>query len=212
MSLDAGWKWILVNVWYDYIKDEYTTFFRPYDPDGHPGALLHTMASIPYSNAYGASVSLMPKIGLWQPNLQVTVYRLESDYRPLGSTKHWRGPRTRLSLDNSFTFSHGWFVNLYCSYMPYTRSNNVVDKACGYIDMRVRKTLLKDNALNITLGVNDLLKTNNQPFIMYGDRAYSDIRYNNDSRRVFLAVTYSFNMTKNKYRGKGAGQAEKNRL
>lgn len=33
-----------------------------------------------------------------------------------------------------------------------------------------------------------------------------------DSRRVFLAVTYSFNMTKNKYRGKGAGQAEKNRL
>lgn len=212
VSLDAGWKWILVNVWYDYIKDEYTTFFRPYDPDGHPGALLHTMASIPYSNAYGASVSLMPKIGLWQPNLQVTVYRLESDYRPLGSTKHWRGPRTRLSLDNSFMFSHGWFVNLYCSYMPYTRSNNVVDKACGYIDMRVRKTLLKDNSLNITLGVNDLLKTNNQPFIMYGDRAYSDIRYNKDSRRVFLAVTYSFNMTKNKYRGKGAGQAEKNRL
>ncbi len=47
---------------------------------------------------------------------------------------------------------------------------------------------------------------------MYYNRA-SSLQINNyDSRKVMLTVRYKFNATRNKYKGSGAGESEKERL
>ena len=212
LTLDGGWRWILVNAWFDYVKNMYTTHYRPYDEAGHPGVLLETMATIPDTYTYGAAVSMTPKIGLWQPNLQVIVSWYDSHAEPIGITQHWKRPKTELSLDNSFTFNHGWFANLYGYYSFYTKQSYAVNKAYGYVNLRIEKSLLKDDALKIAVGLQDAFDSKNQPFIIYGDKSYSDSRILDNSRCIYLSVNYTFNATKSKYKGKGAGQEEKKRL
>ena len=212
VTLNGGWKWINFNLWYDYVLDMYTSYFKPYDEEAHPGVMLDTHASIPYTNVYGGAVSLMPQIGPWMPNLQASISWYDTDASCLGITKHWNEPQIGVSLDNNFMFNHGWFVNLNGYYRFHSKQSYGINKPYGVVNLRIVKSFLKDLSLKVALGVKDVFHTNDYRFIVYGDRTYYDLNSYNDSQRITLSVNYTFNATKSKYRGKGAGQAEKQRL
>ena len=212
VSLLGGWRWVTLNLWFDYTQNMYTTYYKPYDDAAHPGVMLQTMASIPHTRQYGAALSLTPKIGLWQPNFQADIDWYDADARCLGITKHWNEPRLTLSLNNFFTFNHGWMLRLYGTYQFYSRSSYAIKRPVGYVDLRVVKTFFKDKSLKLALNVKDAFNTRYYPFTGYGDRTYSSSDNHRDYRRVELNLTYTFNATKSKYRGRGAGQSEKQRL
>ena len=212
VTLNGGWKWINFNLWYEYVLDMYTSYFKPYDEEAHPGVMLATMASIPYTNVYGGAVSLMPQIGPWMPNLQASISWYDTDASCLGITKHWNEPQIGVSLDNNFMFNHGWFVNLTGYYRFHSKQSYAIDKSYGVVNLRIVKSFLKDQSLKIALGVKDVFHTDDYRFIVYGDRTYYDLNRYTDNQRITLSVSYTFNATKSKYRGKGAGQAEKQRL
>lgn len=212
VSLLGGWRWVTLNLWFDYTQNMYTTYYKPYDDAAHPGVMLQTMASIPHTRQYGAALSLTPKIGLWQPNFQADIDWYDADARCLGITKHWNEPRLTLSLNNFLTFNHGWMVRLYGGYNFYSRSSYAIKRPVGYVDLRVVKTFFKDKSLKLALNVKDVFNTRYYPFTAYGDRTYSSSDNHRDYRRVELNLAYTFNATKSKYRGRGAGQSEKQRL
>ena len=212
VSLLGGWRWVTLNLWFDYTQNMYTTYYKPYDDAAHPGVMLQTMASIPHTRQYGAALSLTPKIGLWQPNFQADIDWYDADARSLGITKHWNEPRLTLSLNNFFTFNHGWMLRLYGTYQFYSRSSYAIKRPVGYVDLRVVKTFFKDKSLKLALNVKDAFNTRYYPFTGYGDRTYSSSDNHRDYRRVELNLAYTFNATKSKYRGRGAGQSEKQRL
>lgn len=212
VSLLGGWRWVTLNLWFDYTQNMYTTYYKPYDDAAHPGVMLQTMASIPHTRQYGAALSLTPQIGLWQPNFQADIDWYDADARCLGITKHWNEPRLTLSLNNFLTFNHGWMVHLYGGYNFYSRSSYAIKRPVGYVDLRVVKTFFKDKSLKLALNVKDVFNTRYYPFTAYGDRTYSSSDNHRDYRRVELNLTYTFNATKSKYRGRGAGQSEKQRL
>lgn len=212
VSLLGGWRWVTLNLWFDYTQNMYTTYYKPYDDAAHPGVMLQTMASIPHTQQYGAALSLTPKIGLWQPNFQADIDWYDADARCLGITKHWNEPRLTLSLNNFFTFNHGWMLRLYGTYQFYSRSSYAIKRPVGYVDLRVVKTFFKDKSLKLALNVKDAFNTRYYPFTGYGDRTYSSSDNHRDYRRVELNLAYTFNATKSKYRGRGAGQSEKQRL
>ena len=212
VSLLGGWRWVTLNLWFDYTQNMYTTYYKPYDDAAHPGVMLQTMASIPHTRQYGAALSLTPQIGLWQPNFQADIDWYDADARCLGITKHWNEPRLTLSLNNFLTFNHGWMVRLYGGYNFYSRSSYAIKRPVGYVDLRVVKTFFKDKSLKLALNVKDAFNTRYYPFTGYGDRTYSSSDNHRDYRRVELNLAYTFNATKSKYRGRGAGQSEKQRL
>lgn len=212
VSLLGGWRWVTLNLWFDYTQNMYTTYYKPYDDAAHPGVMLQTMASITHTRQYGAALSLTPKIGLWQPNFQADIDWYDADARCLGITKHWNEPRLTLSLNNFFTFNHGWMLRLYGTYQFYSRSSYAIKRPVGYVDLRVVKTFFKDKSLKLALNVKDAFNTRYYPFTGYGDRTYSSSDNHRDYRRVELNLAYTFNATKSKYRGRGAGQSEKQRL
>lgn len=212
VSLLGGWRWVTLNLWFDYTQNMYTTYYKPYDDAAHPGVMLQTMASIPHTRQYGAALSLTPKIGLWQPNFQADIDWYDADARCLGITKHWNEPRLTLSLNNFFTFNHGWMLRLYGTYQFYSRSSYAIKRPVGYVDLRVVKTFFKDKSLKLALNVKDAFNTRYYPFTGYGDRTYSSSDNHRDYRRVELNLAYTFNATKSKYRGRSAGQSEKQRL
>ena len=80
-----------------------------------------------------------------------------------------------------------------------------------YVDAGVTKFFWGDR-MSVKLSGTDLfhgMKSGNR---MYYNRA-SSLQINNyDSRKVMLTVRYKFNATRNKYKGSGAGESEKERL
>ena len=211
-TIDGGWRWINFSIWYDYALNMYTSFFKPYDENGHPGVMLQTMASIPYTNMYGMSVELTPKIGIWQPRLSASIDWYDSDARSIGIPYLWNRPGFDFVFDNSLTFSHGWFLNIKARLGLKGRQSYAIKQQYGTIRLRIVKTFFRDKSLRIALSADDIFNTGRGRFTVYGDRTYYDRRTWSDSQRIGISVNYTFNATKTKYKGKGAGRSEKERL
>lgn len=212
VTLDGGWRWINFTIWYDYCLNMYTSYFKPYNDETHPGVMLQTMASIPYTNQYGASINLTPKFGIYQPSLSAGVNWYDSDATSLGIPYLKNQACFDFRLDNSFVLPKGWFVNLKATYSTRATMSYAIDQPRGKVDLRVAKTFFKDKSLKIGFNVDDIFNTGRYRFTVYGDHTYYDTRNEGDSRRIKLSLTYTFNATKSKYKGTGAGQAEKQRL
>ena len=79
------------------------------------------------------------------------------------------------------------------------------------LSLSVSKDLLK-HRLNIKLTGNDLFNRGIGHGTFYFNRMTFTKTEDNDTRYVSLSLRYRFNVTPSKYKGTGAGNAEKNRL
>lgn len=209
---DAGWKWVTLSANFDYTRNMYTSYFKPYDAATHPGVVMETMASIPNSYIYGATLVLMPKIGCWQVNFTTDMAFFTSDGSSIGIPHNWKEPQFTFSLDNSFMLPKGWFINLQGTVSTRAKRSYGIDKRMGSVSARISKSFLKDKALQVSLIANDIFHSGTYYFTVYGDRTLINERRFMDSQRIGLRVSYKFNMTKTRYKGTGAGQDEKDRL
>ncbi len=79
------------------------------------------------------------------------------------------------------------------------------------LSISVSKDFFK-RRLNVKLSGNDLFNGGINRFTLYSNRMMFQKMEDNDSRHVSLSLRYRFNVTPSRYRGTGAGNAEKNRL
>ena len=82
-------------------------------------------------------------------------------------------------------------------------------KPSWQINIGVAKTL---GSWYFQLSATDLFKTARNSMITYGSQMKLDKWNYSDSQAVRFTVRYAFNTTMNKYKGRGAGLSEKNRL
>ena len=93
----------------------------------------------------------------------------------------------------------------------YTGSNFKVETTNAMLSLSVSKDFFK-RRLNIKLSGNDLFNQGKGLGTFYFDHMIFRKTDDNDSRFVSLSLRYRFNVTPSRYRGTGAGNAEKNRL
>jgi hypothetical protein len=79
------------------------------------------------------------------------------------------------------------------------------------LSLSVSKDFCK-RRLNIKLSGNDLFNGGINRFTLYSNRMMFRKMEDNDSRCVTFSLRYRFNVTPSKYKGTGAGNAEKIRL
>ena len=211
-NLSGTYKWLSFMAYYNYVLDMYMTWYKPYDEVNHPNILLQTMASVPHSYYYGANVRIAPSFGIWQPNLTASVSFYHANLEHLNIPTLGNQPRFRFSMNNNFKFSHRWFMNLSGYVSPKSAQSNGRRKCMGTMQFRVSKSFLKDEALKVTLVLQDILHTGYYYFEANGTQAHQALRSYSDNQKIGINVRYTFNATKNKYKGSGAGQSEKQRL
>lgn len=211
-SFDSSWKWLYASIYFDYVKNMYTSFYRPYNDETHPGVLLDGMGTIPDTYQYGVNIGASPKIGCWQPSIYAGMNFYDADVRALGITQSWNEAGFSFNLDNSFELPNEWFINLNGSFSPHSKQSYAIQHTSGRVNARISKSFLPENALMIALTANDILHTSYTKFELYGDRTHKYTRRYQDSQRFGIQISYKFNTTKSKYKGTGAGQSEKQRL
>lgn len=210
-SLNTSWKWLYASANFNLVRNMYSDMIMAYNEETHPGVLLFTTLTVPTSRFYSLNLNASPKVGCWQPQFTASMTFFDPDARAIGVTQDRKQPRFYFGWDNSFQLPHGWFFNLQSYVSTAAKQGYAVYRTEGQIDARLSKSFLSD-ALSVTITANDILRTGYYHFNLHGVDAYMENRIYRDFQRVGVRVAYKFNATKNKYKGEGAGQNEKNRL
>lgn len=213
VSYAISWKWMYVEPYYSYSKNTVNSFQYAYDDVNHPGVRILDYRNVPKLQAYGITLNISPKIGFWQTNTTAEFGFSDRDVEALGITHKWNDLLTSFNSSNSFSFPHDWIFNITGSLSPYARTGAAKIKTSGQVDLRLNKSFLKNNSLNVAIMAKDIFKTAYIEMTAYGginvSTAFKEYR---DVRRFGIDVSYKFNATNSRYKGSHAGQSERNRL
>ena len=212
LNLTASYKWLYATLQYKRVKNSSANICMPYNEETHPGILLFGSANVATYNGYSLNLVAAPQIGCWRPQFTAYVGLNPTDGRNLGIEEYRKQPYFLFEWDNNFQFPNGWFLNVQANYHPASRSGFAVFHTTGQVDARVSKSFLKDNAMTLALTASDIFRTGNYYFHIYGINSSVEKTIYRDFQRIGIQLSYKFNATKSKYKGKGASQSEKDRL
>lgn len=162
----------------------------------------------------GAQKSVNLASGItWTPQYNATFMKQWLTTTFNGQDIHLNQPQFSLQLGNIVTLPHDWLlqVDFNMHTHGYTGSNFRIEATNAILSLSVSKDLFK-HRLNIKLTGNDLFNQGIGRGTFYFNRMVYRKTEDNDTRYVSLSLRYRFNVTPSKYKGTGAGNAEKSRL
>ncbi|MBP5387083.1 MAG: TonB-dependent receptor [Prevotella sp.] len=215
LSAMVMWKWLYLN----------TNFSHCVDPILYTAGSLENDSKVNfvtyknYDNADWLTVTLgaQKSVNLsdgatWTPQYNMMLMKPWFRAEFLGEWKSFNHPMLALQLGNIITLPHDWLIQADFNMHTHGYQQNAwFDCTNAMLSLSVSKDIFK-RRLNVKLTGNDLLNGGINRFTLYSNRLMIRKMEDNDSRCVQLSLRYRFNVTPSKYKGTGAGNAEKNRL
>ena len=216
VSTMTMWKWLFLNVNFSHCVDPILYTTGSLENDSKVNLVTHKN----YDHADWLIVTLGAQKNIklgheisWTPQYNISLMKpwLRAEF--LGEQKSFNRPMLSLQLGNIVTLSHDWLVQADFNVHTHgnTGSNANFDCTNPILSLSVSKDFCK-RRLNIKLSGNDLFNGGINRFTLYSNRMMFRKMEDNDSRCVQLSLRYRFNVTPSKYKGTGAGNAEKSRL
>lgn len=212
VSLNFRYKWLMVMASYKHIDNRIITACTEYE--GNPDITLYRKENSKRDiNNIEFMVSAMPGfIGkYYYPVAMVGLVSQFYDIDYKGGIMHMNNPMTIMRLNNMFRLPNNYMINANLSYRSDFDSENIHMHGSWQIDLSASKNF--NSHWDVRLTLNDILNTaRKSAFTVYsGMRDVHNIRFNT-MRGGELSISYKFNTTKSKYKGKGAGNSERERL
>lgn len=208
VTMSGIYRWVYLNVGYQHISDAIVSSVESQSNNGQP-LNIFTNVNKPSLNKYTATLSLTPRFGIWSPRLSMTLagQDLRVDYH--GGTVKMTTPILYASLYNYFSLPHDYTLSLDVS--GNTRGDDIITtlKPSWQLGVGIVKKL---NRWTFQLQATDVFRTARNSEITYGTGMYYNKWNYSDTQAVKLIVSYRFNAADSKYKGTGAGNAEKDRL
>ncbi len=149
----------------------------------------------------------------WTPQYNTTFMKQWLTTTFNGQDKSMNQPMLSLQLGNIVTLPHDWLLqadfNIHTH--GYTGSNFKIETTNAMLSLSISKDLFK-RRLNVKLSANDLFNQGISKGTFYFERMILRKTEDDDSRSLTFSLRYRFNVTPSRYRGTGAGNAEKDRL
>lgn len=209
------WKWLYLTTNFTHCIDPFLSVVESMEEDSK----VNIATTKNYTDADWFIVTLGAqknvKVGqtTWTPQYNVILMKqwLKTTFN--GQEKSHNQPQLSLQLGNIVTLPHDWLVQ--ADFMMhthgYTGSNFRIETTNAMLSLSVSKELFKQH-LNIKLTGNDLFNQGKSHGTFYFSRMTMTKTEDNDTQYVSLSLRYRFNVTPSKYKGTGAGNAEKSRL
>ena len=151
------------------------------------------------------------QIGKWRTQFGVVMLKPWLKLETASETLHFNRPIFAVMCNNSFQFTPTFFGDCTLQFTSKGEQQNArMDRATCTVSASLTKTFLKDR-LSLKVGVSDIFRTR-ESVVLCNHQMNSAQTNLYDSRHFDLTLRYSFNATSNKYKGTGAGNAEKQRL
>ncbi|WP_278372074.1 outer membrane beta-barrel family protein [Segatella bryantii] len=209
LDLNVTYSWLNFTAGYSHSKDVRLNFGSLYQEGTE--ITIWTNRNFDKFESYNASLTASPKFGFYSPTLTLSYWQQNFDTKAYGLDTKLNKPEWQLNFRNWFTIDKTTKAMLY---LHYSTSNDYGFNHYAHefnINARVQKTFLDGN-LTVALFANDIFRnlrerwTGYYPVSTMAKDAYVYTQY------IGASLTYNFNATNSKYKGTGAGNAEKNRL
>ena len=215
-SVMAMWKGIYLTTNFFHCVNPFMTVMECTEQDSKVN--MATTRNYDHANWLIVTLGMQRDIRLgssvtWTPQYNVTMMKQWLTTTFNSQDKHLGQPMLSLQLGNIVALPHDWLLQADFSMHThgYTGSNFKIESTNPMLSLSVSKDFFQ-RRLNIKLTGNDLFNQGKSRGTFYFDRMIFRKTEDNDTRCVSLSLRYRFNVTPSKYKGTGAGNAERNRL
>lgn len=209
VQLQGAWSHFFGQLSYSYKKDPILNTTMPYGADGE--IKLITKENFPKVHQLEAFAGGQFRLGIWQPKVNAGVIKqwLTIDYA--GGRKRLDNPIGLVQFQNALHLPGDMWLNVDLQWMSAGNGENAKVSSTSYLNAKLYKAFC-DNRLSVTLEANDIFNKNNRDFTFY-NKDVTIVKSNHITGRTFqLTLQYTFNVTRDRYAGKGAGNNELDRF
>lgn len=115
------------------------------------------------------------------------------------------------TLDNVFTLPNNWQIGADLWFYSAANSQNCYIKPTRQISLSVRKSFFNDNLI-LQLKAVDILDRATDKVLIYSGDIQTYMYNHHEPRNITFTIRYIINKARSKYKGTGAGKAEKRRM
>lgn len=210
LGLAATWKFLQASVSYYNTIDPILYWSRL--GENRPGAAVLYFANVDKLPGVRAFLSASPTIGFWSPRVSIGINKQWLTFESGNETLHLDRPTWTFTCSNSFKLPADFLLNVDYTIRGKGYNESFYLGRTGHrLGASVRKSFLKE-ALDVTLGMSDILYKNNPFNSSYSPYMRMSVDNKFDTREAYLQIRYQFNSGKNKYKGTGAGTETLRRL
>ena len=209
VELTGAWRQFFGQLTYTYKKDPIMNTTHPYGDDAE--VKLITMDNFPKLQALQAFVGAQFQVGIWQPRVNVGIMKqwLTIDYG--NSRKSLNNPIGLVQFQNAIHLPYDIWLNVDMQWMSAGNDDNTRQKSSSYLNAKLYKAFF-NNRFSVTLEANDIFNKSNRDVTLL-NKDVTIYKFNTTNNRTFmLTLQYTFNSSRDRYRGQGAGADEMNRF
>ena len=209
IDLNITYSWLSLEAGYEHNRDKILHSSNRYQEG--KDIIMWRHENFPKYECLHASLVASPKWGFYSPTLTLGYFQQFFDAKPFGISHNLEKPEWTVNLRNWFTIGKTAKAMVYLHYATshdygFSRQHHEFN-----VNARLQKTFLKGQ-LTAALFANDIFRTLRDKWEGYYPVEILTRDAYQHSQAIGMFLQYNFNATRSKYKGTGAGNAEKSRL
>ncbi|MBD5231668.1 MAG: outer membrane beta-barrel protein [Bacteroidales bacterium] len=209
VELMGSWRKFFGQLSYSYKKDPIMRTSQPYGDNSD--VKLLTYENFPKINYLQAFIGSRFNIGVWEPSVNLGIRKQWLTVETWQGRRYLNNPMGTVQWMNAIHLPLDIWLNVDLTWKSAGNDMNSYHESCFYVNAKLYKALFH-NSFSISLQVDDVFNTQNHGVTMISRDVTNFDRCADVSRRGLLTLQYTFNTSRDRYRGKGAGTNEKNRF
>ena len=210
LSLAGGNQWLQFSL--DYTNERDAIIYYAEQNASDPKVILINHRNIKSIKSFTPALVLSHGFGVWRPQFVGGMYKQWLEFETIDGVRKMNSPIFSVQFNNTLVFRPDMIGEVNFVYQSPGDSQNIhLNYHVAGLDVALTKTFF-NNRLSLKVAGQDLLNRYKTGTLIRAPKI--DIYQLNsmDTRCVSVTLRYRFNTTDSKYRGKGAGNEEKDRL
>lgn len=209
VELTGAWRRIFAQLSYTLKKDLILSTTKPYGETGE--VKLMTLDNFPELHSIRAFIGTSFNVGIWEPRINLGITKQWFSIDTWKGRQHLDNPQGTVQWQNAIHLPYDIWLNVDMAWESAGDNRNMYRKSCSYMNAKLYKAFF-NNSFSVTVEANDIFNKRNYGVISYSRDITRYVCVTDLNRSFYLTLQYTFNSTRDRYKGRGAGADEKNRF
>ena len=209
VEITGAWKRLFAQLSYTYKKDPIISTTKPYGESGE--VKLMTLDNFPEINSIRAFIGTSFNVGIWEPRINFGITKQWFAIDTWKGRKHLNNPQGMVQWQNAIHLPYDIWLNVDMAWESAGNNGNMYRKSCSYLNAKLYKAFF-NNSFSVSVEANDIFDKRNYGVTTFSRDITRYVCVTDLSRSFYLTLQYTFNSSRDRYKGRGAGANEKNRF
>ena len=158
-----------------------------------------------------AFVGAQFKVGIWEPKVNAGIIKQWFTGEYMGERKSFSNPLGIVQFQNAIHLPGDIWMNIDMEWNSRGNKDNMKLSSSSYLNTKLYKAFCK-NRFSVSLEANDIFAKSYRDVTFYKKDDTLWLNMTSDNRALLLTLQYNFNTSRDRYKGKGAGNEELSRF